>query len=33
MKRFDKTKGIEHNYYPIYANNTFTNVIIINEKN
>ena len=28
MKRFDKTKGIEHNYYPIYANNTFTNVNI-----
>ena len=21
MKRFDKTKSIEHNYYPIYANN------------
>ena len=28
MKRFDKTKSIEHNYYPIYANNTFTNVNI-----
>ena len=28
MKRFDKTKGIEHNYYPIYANNMFTNVNI-----
>ena len=28
MKRFDKTKTIEDNYYPIYANNTFTNVNI-----
>ena len=28
MKRFDKTKSIEHNYYPIYANNMFTNVNI-----
>ena len=28
MKRFDKTKSIEHNYYPIYANNSFTNVNI-----
>ena len=28
MKRFDKTKSIEHNYYPIYANNIFTNVNI-----
>ena len=28
MKRFDKTKGINDNYYPIYANNTFTNVNI-----
>ena len=28
MKRFDKTKSIEHNYYPIYANNTFTNINI-----
>ena len=28
MKRFDKTKSIEHNYYPIYANNMFTSVNI-----
>ena len=28
MKRFDKTKSIEHDYYPIYANNMFTNVNI-----
>ena len=28
MKRFDKTKTIEDNYYPIYANNMFTNVNI-----
>ena len=28
MKRFDKTKTIEDNYYPIYANNDFTNVNI-----
>ena len=28
MKRFDKTKTIEHNYYPIYANNMFINVNI-----
>ena len=28
MKRFDKTKDINDNYYPIYANNMFTNVNI-----
>ena len=28
MKRFDKTKSIEDGYYPIYANNMFTNVNI-----
>ena len=28
MKRFDKTKNIEDNYYSIYANNDFTNVNI-----
>ena len=28
MKRFDKTKNIEQDYYPIYTNNTFTNVNI-----
>ena len=28
MRRFDKTKSIEDGYYPIYANNTFTNVNI-----
>ena len=28
MKRFDKTKSIKDGYYPIYANNAFTNVNI-----
>ena len=28
MKRFDKTKSIKDGYYPIYANNMFTNVYI-----
>ena len=28
MKRYNKTKSIEHNYYPIYTNNSFTNVNI-----
>ena len=28
MRRFDKTKSIEDGYYPIYANNDFTNVNI-----
>ena len=28
MRRFDKIKSIEDGYYPIYTNNTFTNVNI-----
>ena len=28
MKRFDKSKTVENGYYPIYANNNFTNVNI-----
>ena len=28
MKRFDKNKTIQDGYYPIYANNCFTNVNI-----